>query len=90
MGIFIVLQSTIFFPIKWLLSLISSKLYMVLTSLMSLWLIHPEYRGALLLNDKIYPVLFKHMKIANEKCSKVFSIIGVPNRDVQKDNQKSQ
>ena len=63
---------------------------MTLVGLVSLWLIHPEYRGALLVHDLVYPHVSKYFTLVNEKAGKIFAIVGIPNRAAGDENQKSQ
>ena len=79
-GLLFLLENTLLFPIIFVLGKISKRIYPTLKLLFALWLYYPEYRGALLLDQKFG----KFIDIAYLKVSpvagKVLSKFGIPNR----------
>ena len=79
-GLLFLLENTLLFPIIFVLGKISKRIYPTLKLLFALWLYYPEYRGALLLDQKFG----KFIDIAYIKVSpiagKVLSKFGIPNR----------
>ena len=80
-GLLSVLEGTLLFPIIFILGKISKKLFPTLKVLFHLWLYYPEYRGALLLDQKFGPFIDKVFLRTNPLLGKLLTLIGLPNRD---------
>ena len=89
-GLLSVLEGTLLFPIIFILGKICKKLFPTLKVLFHLWLYYPEYRGALLLDQKfgkfIDMVFFK----TNPLLGKLLTLLGLPNRDTSGVQKKSE
>ncbi len=80
-GLFSILEGTILFPIIYILGKISLRIYPTIKTLFHLWLYYPEYRGALLLDQKFGNIINTIFLKANPLVGKVFSFLGIQNRD---------
>lgn len=79
-GLLIILENTLLCPVKMIIDLVSTCLYPTIKLLVCLWLIHPNYRGALFVDQKLTPIVSKYFSLVNEKAGKVLSIVGIPAR----------
>ena len=89
LGLFTICEQTLLLPIIFLLGKICRKIFPTLKILFHLWLYYPEYRGALLLEQKNGDLINKIFMKLNAIVGKVFSFVGVPNRaevDLRKKN----
>ena len=89
-GLFSVLEGTILFPIIYILGKISCRIYPMLKTLFHLWLYYPEYRGALLLDQKFGNFINLAFLIANLLAGKVISFLGIPDRDTDARSKKTE
>ena len=80
-GIFSVLEGTLLFPIIFILGKICKRIYPTLKVLFHLWLYYPEYRGALLLDQKFGGFIDIAFLKINPIMGKLLTLLGVPNRD---------
>ena len=79
LGLFSICEQTILFPIIFLLGKICRSIFPTLKMLFHLWLYYPEYRGALLLDQKNGNLIDKIFLKLNPLVGKFFSFVGVPN-----------
>ena len=82
-GLCFVLEETILFPIIILLGKLSNKIYPVFKVIFHLWLYYPEYRGALLIEQKCGTLIDKIFMRTNPLVGKIFSYLGIENRDAE-------
>ena len=87
-GILSILEGTVLFPIIFILSKISKRIYPFLKVFFHLWLYYPEYRGALLIDQMFGKFIDLVFLKANPIGGKVLTKIGIPNRDIAGDNKK--
>ena len=69
LGLFSCLECTILFPFKWLLGKICFCMFPFVKALFFLWLYHPNFKGALILNQKFG----KYIDWAYEKLNPIIS-----------------
>ena len=81
-GVLSVLEGTLFFPIFFILDKICKRIVPTLKILFHLWLYYPEYRGALLLDQKFGEYINKAFLKLNPTIGKFLTILGLPDRDV--------
>ena len=86
-GILSVLEGTILFPIIFIFNKICKRIVPTLKILFHLWLYYPEYRGALLLDQKFGNLIDLVFLKANPTIGKFLTLFGLPNRD-KTGNQK--
>ena len=79
-GLLIILENTLLCPVKMIVDLICHSIFPTIKLLVCLWLIHPNYRGALFVDQKLTPIVSKYFSLVNEKAGKVFGILGLPAR----------
>ena len=89
-GLCSICEETILFPIIFLLGKLSHKIYPTLKILFHLWLYYPEYRGALLIEQKTGDLIDKLFLKINTLSGKIFSYLGIENRDIQADSKKNE
>lgn len=80
LGVVFFLESTVLIPVKLLLDAICLVVYPSIKALVCLWLIHPDYRGALFIDQKAEPLVSKYINLLNSKIGSVTGILGFPNR----------
>jgi len=89
-GLLSVLEGTLLFPIIFILGKICKKIFPTLKVLFHLWLYYPEYRGALLLDQKCGKFIdIAFMKI-NPLVGKLLTLLGLPNRDTSGAQKKNE
>ena len=89
-GLFSILEGTILFPIIYILGKISRRIYPMMKTLFHLWLYYPEYRGALLLDQKFGNFINLAFLKANLLAGKVISFLGIPDRDTDARAKKTE
>ena len=89
-GLCSICEGTILFPLIFLLGKISHKIYPTLKILFYLWLYYPEYRGALLIDQKCGDLIDKIFLRTNPLVGKIFSFLGIENRDIQAETKKNE
>ena len=89
-GILAILESTILFPIILILGKIGKNIYPTIKVLFHLWLYYPEYRGALLIDQKCEDLIDKIFLRTNPLVGKLFSFLGIENRDIQAEAKKNE
>ena len=89
-GILSIFEGTILFPIIFILNKICRRIFPTLKILFHLWLYYPEYRGALLLEQQFG----KYIDIAFLKTNPIFgkflTLVGLPNRDTDGKQKKTE
>jgi len=58
--------------------------------LFHLWLYYPEYRGALLIEQKCGDLIDKIFLRINPLVGKLFSFLGIENRDIQAEAKRNE
>ena len=89
-GLLSILESTVLFPIIFILSKIYRKIYPTIKILFHLWLYYPEYRGALFLDQKFGNFIDLAFLKANPLVGKLFTLFGLQNRDTAGENKKKE
>ena len=89
-GVLSVLEGTLLLPIIFVFGKICKKLYPTLRLLFHLWLYYPEYRGALLLDQKFGNFINLAFLKANPLAGKVISFLGIPDRDTDARAKKTE
>ena len=89
-GILSVLEGTILFPIIFIFNKICKRIVPTLKILFHLWLYYPEYRGALLLDQKFGNFINLAFLKANPLAGKVISFLGIPDRDTDARAKKTE
>ena len=89
-GLCSICEGTILFPIIFLLGKLSLKIYPTLKILFHLWLYYPEYRGALLIEQKCGDLIDKIFLRINPLVGKLFSFLGIENRDIQAEAKRNE
>ena len=89
-GLLSVLEGTLLFPIIFILGKISKKLFPTLKVLFHLWLYYPEYRGALLLDQKFGKFIDMVFYKTNPLLGKLLTLLGLPNRDTSGEQKKNE
>ena len=80
-GLLSVLEGTLLFPIIFIFGKICKKLYPTLKLLFHLWLYYPEYRGALLLDQKFGKFIDLAFMKLNPFLGKFLTLLGLTNKD---------
>ena len=89
-GLFSIFEGTLLFPFIFLLGKISLRIYPTMKTLFHLWLYYPEYRGALLIDQKFGGFIDKIYLRINPLLGKVFSYLGIENRDTDAQAKKNE
>ena len=89
-GLLSILEGTLLFPIIFILGKISKKIYTFIKVAFHLWLYYPEYRGALLLDQLFGNYINLIYSKANPIAGKIFSKLGIPNRDEVGERKKAE
>ena len=79
-GLLFLLENTLLFPIIFVLGKISKRIYPTLKLLFALWLYYPEYRGALLIDQKLGNFIDRAYLKVSPVAGKVLSKFGIPDR----------
>ena len=87
-GILSVLEGTLLFPIIFIFNKICKRIVPTLKILFHLWLYYPEYRGALLLDQKFGNFIDKAFLKTNPTIGKFLTLVGLPNRDSAANQKK--
>ena len=88
MGLYIILEKTILFPIVFILMKISRSFYIGLRCFMHFWLYYSYYRGALYLEQKFGKYIDIFFIRSNALAGKIFQKIGIPDRDATARSKK--
>ena len=88
-GVLTVLESTALIPIVWLLNKICGSLYLTIKALFALWLYYPEFRGALLLDQKFGKMIEAKFELLNPSVGKILTLFGIPKIETQGESKKS-
>ena len=88
-GIMSVLEGTLLFPIIFILNKICRKIFPTLKVLFHLWLYYPEYRGALLLDQKFGKFIDIAFLKVNPLCGKFLTILGLKNKDTAAEDKRN-
>ena len=80
LGLFTICEQTLLLPIIFILGKLCRTIFPTLKILFHLWLYYPEYRGALLLEQKNGDLINKIYLKLNPIVGKVFTFVGIPNR----------
>ena len=89
-GILAILESTILFPIILILGKIGKSIYPTIKVLFHLWLYYPEYRGALLIEQKLGRYIDIAFLKLNPLVGKFLTLIGIQNKDIEGDMKKNE
>ena len=89
-GLFSIIEGTVLFPLIFILGKISKKIYPFLKVVFHLWLYYPEYRGALLLDQKFGKFIDKIFLVINPIAGKLLNKIGIPKRDSELQRKKTE
>ena len=89
-GLCSICEGTILFPFIFLLGKISGKIYPIFKVLFHLWLYYPEYRGALLIEQKCGDLIDKIFLRTNPLLGKILSYLGYENRDIAAVTKKNE
>lgn len=88
-GLLSILEGTLLFPIIFILDKISKKIYSFFKVAFHFWLYYPEYRGALLIDQKFGNMIdFVFLK-SNNIAGKILTKLGIPNRDTEREEKKN-
>ena len=72
-----------------ILGKISCKIYPTLKTVFLLWLYYPEYRGALLIDQKFGNIIDLVFLKSNTIAGKILTKLGIPNRDSEGEEKKN-
>ena len=89
-GLCSICEETILFPLIFALGKLSCKIYPTLKTAFLFWLYYPEYRGALLIEQKTGDLIDKVFLRINPLVGKIFSFLGYENRDIDALKKKNE
>ena len=87
-GIYSICEKTVLFPFIIILGKIGRRIYPTIKTLFHLWLYIPEYRGALYINQYKGDLINKIFIRINPLIGRIFSLVGIENRDADADLKK--
>ena len=90
LGLFSICEQTILFPIIFLLGKIFRSIFPTLKLLFHLWLYYPEYRGALLLDQKFGKFIDLAFMKLNPFLGKFLTLLGLTNKDTSGQAKKNE
>ena len=80
-GLLSILEGTLLLPIIFILGKISKSIFPFLKTLFLLWLYHPDFRGALLIDQQFGKFIDLAFLKMNPIVGKFLTLFGVPYRD---------
>ena len=80
-GLLSIIEGILLFPIIFILDKISKSIFPLLKTLFHLWLYHPEFRGALLIDQQFGKFIDLAFLKMNPIIGKFSTLFGVPYRD---------
>ena len=86
LGVFGLLEMTVLFPVRLGLNMLCSCSWQIVKALLSLWLLHPTYRGALFVQQLAQPHIVKNFPALEGSVGKVLGFVGIPSRKAQAEN----
>ena len=88
LGILSILESTLLIPIIFILGKIGKNVFPTIKALFLLWLYYPEYRGALLLEQKLGRYIDSIFLKLNPLIGKILIKIGFQNKEIGEEKRK--